>query len=185
MKKLYLIRHGMTPANEAHLYCGSTDLPLSDAGCQALSGDVISVPDARYFTSGMKRTDQTLRLLFGDVEFTTLPAFREIDFGAFEMHSYEALKDREDYQAWISGSNEENTPPGGESGIAMKKRVLDALPSLLACPDTVVLVTHGGVIAAIMEAMFPEDGKNRYTWQPKPGNGYLLEENGYREVVFR
>ena len=29
---IYLIRHGKTEANEKHLYCGSTDLPLSEAG---------------------------------------------------------------------------------------------------------------------------------------------------------
>ena len=29
---IYLIRHGKTEANEKHLYCGSTDLPLSDVG---------------------------------------------------------------------------------------------------------------------------------------------------------
>jgi len=30
--KLILIRHGKTEANEKHLYCGSTDIPLSDGG---------------------------------------------------------------------------------------------------------------------------------------------------------
>ena len=29
---VFLIRHGRTLANEQHLYCGSTDLPLSRAG---------------------------------------------------------------------------------------------------------------------------------------------------------
>ena len=29
---IYLIRHGKTEANERHLYCGSTDLSLSDTG---------------------------------------------------------------------------------------------------------------------------------------------------------
>ena len=29
---IYLIRHGKTEANEKHLYCGSTDLPLSEKG---------------------------------------------------------------------------------------------------------------------------------------------------------
>ena len=28
--KLILIRHGKTVANENHLYCGSTDLPLDE-----------------------------------------------------------------------------------------------------------------------------------------------------------
>lgn len=36
--KLYLIRHGKTEANERHLYCGSTDLPLSNAGIRELQG---------------------------------------------------------------------------------------------------------------------------------------------------
>ena len=33
---IYLIRHGKTEANEKHLYCGSTDLPLSEAGKEEL-----------------------------------------------------------------------------------------------------------------------------------------------------
>ena len=34
--KILLLRHGITEANEKHLYCGSTDLPLSPAGRAAL-----------------------------------------------------------------------------------------------------------------------------------------------------
>ena len=34
---IYLIRHGKTETNEKHLYCGSTDLPLSGAGKEELS----------------------------------------------------------------------------------------------------------------------------------------------------
>jgi len=34
--RLYLIRHGKTAANEQHLYCGSTDLPLSEKGIEEL-----------------------------------------------------------------------------------------------------------------------------------------------------
>ena len=33
---IYLIRHGKTAANEQHLYCGSTDLPLSEEGLAEL-----------------------------------------------------------------------------------------------------------------------------------------------------
>ena len=33
---VFLIRHGQTIANEQHLYCGSTDLPLSPAGLAEL-----------------------------------------------------------------------------------------------------------------------------------------------------
>ena len=108
------------------------------------------------------------------------PGFREVDFGIFEMKSYEQLKDDPDYQAWLTGDNEANTPPGGESGRDMTLRVLEAFRRTQALPGDTVIVTHGGVIAAIMANLFPEEGKSRYQWQPRPGCGYLLTGSGYR-----
>ena len=49
-----------------------------------------------------------------------------MDFGIFEMHSYEELKDTPEYQAWHSGDNEASVSPKGESGVQMKKHVLAA-----------------------------------------------------------
>ena len=95
-----------------------------------------------------------------------------MDFGAFEMRSYEEMKEDPEYLAWITGDNEANVTPGGESGNVMKARVLSALDRLLRENRDVLLVTHGGVIAHVMTALFPEEGKNRYEWQPKPGGGY-------------
>ena len=37
-KEILLLRHGMTQANEKHLYCGSLNWPLSPAGKEALRG---------------------------------------------------------------------------------------------------------------------------------------------------
>lgn len=168
---LYLIRHGRTAANEAHLYCGSTDLPLSQTGTAALKELSYDVGKARFVTSGMRRTNETLRILFGDVPYTVEPRFREVDFGIFEMKSYEALKDTPAYQAWLSGDNEKNVPPQGESGAQMRFRALEALAEIR---EDTVIVTHGGVIAAIMEALFPGERKNRYQWQSIPGHGYKI-----------
>ena len=168
---LYLIRHGRTAANEAHLYCGSTDLPLSPAGAEALRGLSYEVGDVCFMTSGMRRANETQGILFGNVPYTVEPRFREVDFGIFEMKSYDELKDTPAYQAWLSGDNEENVPPQGESGNQMRGRVLEALGEIR---EDTVLVTHGGVIAAIMEALFPEEGKNRYQWQSAPGHGYKI-----------
>ena len=108
------------------------------------------------------------------------PAFREVDFGIFEMHTYEELKDDPAYIAWITGDNMANIPPEGESGNQMLARVLEALPELLE--EDTVLVTHGGVIAAILEHLFPEENKSRYQWQPAPGYGYLIEGNAFRPI---
>lgn len=177
---IYLIRHGKTRANEAHLYCGSTDLPLSEAGKAELVKLHYGVTPERFLTSGMRRTNETLRILFGDVPFTPVPEFREVDFGAFEMHSYEELRENADYQRWITGDNEKNVPPGGESGARMTARVTAAFSALRQLPGDTVLVTHGGVIAAIMAFCFPKENKTRYQWQPAPGHGYVLEGTTYR-----
>lgn len=180
---IVLIRHGKTEANLNHLYCGSTDLPLSGQGREALAGLHYDFPGARYLTSGMKRTNETLHLLFGEVPFEERPAFREVDFGIFEMKSYDMLKDTSEYQAWLTGDNERNVPPRGESGEQMTNRVLTAFAQLEAEHADTVLITHGGVIAAIMAAKFPEENKNRYQWQPKPGEGYVLDGSRYSKLI--
>ena len=177
--RIYLIRHGKTEANEKRLYCGMTDIPLSETGKAELQDLHYDIKNVRFLTSGRKRTDETLRVLFGEVPFETDPRFREMDFGIFEMHGYEELKDTPEYQNWLAGDNEENVTPGGESGLEMQRRVLEAFSELRT--DT-CLVTHGGVIAAIMAASFPEEGKNRYQWQPKPGRGYCLCDGKYKAL---
>ena len=176
---IYLIRHGKTEANEKHLYCGSTDLPLSDAGIAELQKLRYDIKNVRFLTSGMKRTNETLRILFGDVTYEIDPRFREVDFGIFEMHSYDQLKDTPEYQIWITGDNEVNVPPEGESGAQMTERVLQAFSEIRE--DTCV-ITHGGVIAAFMEYLFPGENKNRYQWQPRPGSGYAVTGTTYWRI---
>lgn len=177
---IYLIRHGKTEANERRFYCGSTDLPLSEAGRAELEQLHYALPNVRFVTSGMKRANETLEILFGDVPFEEEPRFREVDFGVFEMHTYEELKDRADYQAWLTGDNEANVPPRGESGRQMLRRVLEAFAEV---KEDTCIVTHGGVIASIMEHLFPEEGKSRYQWQPQNGGGYVITEKGYAPIA--
>ena len=173
---IFLIRHGKTRANEQHLYCGSTDLSLSASGREELLSLRYAIYPERFVTSGMKRTDETLQILFGNVPFSVDARFREVDFGDFEMKSYEMLKNDPAYQAWITGDNESNVPPGGESGAQMTRRVLRALRDI---PDGTAIITHGGVIATIMASLFPREGKHRYQWQPQNGLGYEITGSSY------
>ena len=177
--KIYLIRHGKTLANERRLYCGSTDLPLSDLGGRELEGIRYGISGVRFLTSGMRRASETMELLFPGTPYETDPRFREVDFGSFEMRGYEELKDDPAYLAWITGDNERNVPPGGESGAQMTQRVLEAFSEL---KEDTCIVTHGGVIAAIMAHRFPEEGRHRYQWQPKNGRGYCITEHGFSEL---
>ena len=173
---IYLIRHGRTEANDKWLYCGSTDLPLSENGREELAGIFYDISGVRFLTSGMKRANETLRILFGDVDYEVDSRFREVDFGIFEMRSYQELKDTPEFQQWLEGDNEANVPPEGESGQQMKRRVLEAFSEIR---EDTVLVAHGGVIAAIMEHLFPEENRSRYDWQPRNGKGYCLRDGSY------
>ena len=179
--KLFLLRHGLTEANERRLYYGRTDLPLSEAGRAALRACAAPPAVVRYFTSGLLRTEQTLEILCGSVPHTVLPGLREMDFGTFEMKSYMELKDDPDFRRWCEGDNEANRCPGGESANEVTQRALAALAPILADGSDTLCVTHGGVIAGVLACWF---GGNRFDWTPQPGCGYCVEaENGAPRTV--
>ena len=201
-------------ANEKHLYCGKTDLDLSEKGradllkknsASKLSGaglalnetfgqsesiyEKIIFPDishCKIFTSGMKRTNQTLSLLYPDLANSAIEerSFRELDFGDFEMKSYDELKDDESYRAWVQGEVDriqagltefkDNPCPNGESWLKMTERVLAALEKAVKFANSIAIFTHGGVISAIMQHFFPNERKSIYEWQPNFGEGYRI-----------
>lgn len=174
--KIYLIRHGRTEANEKWLYCGSTDLPLSENGIKLIKNCTKKYPVAQdYYTSGMIRANQTFELIYGKTPFETVFELKEMDFGDFEMRSYEELKNDPPYLEWITGDNLANVCPNGESGAQMTERVLKAFRVIAEKGRDAVIVTHGGVIAAIMEHLFPNEEKNRYEWQPGSAEGYAID----------
>ncbi len=183
MKRLLLLRHGLTEANLKRLYCGSTDLSLCEEGRAELyalraAGGYPAPEGFRFYTSGMRRTEETLSILCGSVDRESVPDLREMDFGQFEMRGYEELKDDPAYRAWCEGENGKNLAPGGESGEIMTRRVIAAVEKLLAQEGDVCIVTHGGPIAAVMARFFPQEEKTRYQWQPANGCGYLIELDG-------
>ena len=181
--KLYLIRHGQTQANVTYTYCGRTDLPLSEDGRELLARmrEAGGYPDIRgldVYTTGLIRTEQTLKILYGDVPHKLKRSFREMDFGEFEGHTHEDLKDLPEYQTWISGDHMSVRCPGGESGNIMKKRLLRGLYGLLKKDRDAMVVCHGGTIAILFEHLFPDSGLNWYDIQPTNGSGYIFEFKG-------
>ena len=178
---LTLIRHGLTEGNVKRLYYGSTDLPLLEESvemlkCANINGIYPTAP--LFFTSGMKRTEQTLEALYGSIGHGILSGLREIDFGDFEMRTYEELKEDPAYLNWISGDTETDRVPNGESGLIVTQRALNDLEPLI-CGDTdAVCLTHGGVIGGLMFHWFPSEN-GRFDYTPDPGTGYsILFEEG-------
>ncbi|MPL96544.1 hypothetical protein SDC9_42726 [bioreactor metagenome] len=102
------------------------------------------------------------------------------------MHSYEELRNRLDYQTWISNYAPSRRCPNGESELEFTSRVTAAAVNLFKGENAIVFC-HGGTISAIMAFCFSAEGKNRWEWQPDPGQGYsLILKNGmpveYRSI---
>ena len=112
----------------------------------------------------MLRTEQTLRLIYGEVLHESWADLREVRFGIFEGKSYNELKGQPDYEAWLAGDWFRNVPPGGESFAQAETRILSALNR--------------------MQALFPEEEKSGYDWQPRPGGGYQIDlaAHTYRRI---
>ena len=195
--KIVLIRHGITEGNEMHMYYGSTDVSLSERGKHLLEkqrdeGLYPISETAQFFTTGMLRTEQTLRIVYGDREHGVIEDLKELDFGEFEMHTYEELNSVPEYQKWITAEDTGKAPPGGESINSFTERIRRGFDELTVRNELYMLklrnhkkeamticICHGGVISGIMDYIWPGEYKNFFEWIPDPGHGYvLLVEDG-------
>lgn len=190
--QIHLIRHGITEGNQKRYYYGAADIPLAPEGEEQLKelaeqGFYPEAEGADFYTTGKQRTEQTLRLIYGEREHEQIPELVEMNFGEFEMKSYEELKEIPEYQRWISDEKGKTEPPGGESIIGFQKRIQGGLKILVGrhrlkelsvrhCGDDAVsvLVCHGGTIGAVMESTFPNQQEHFFKWVPDPGHGYTL-----------
>ena len=178
---LYLIRHGKTEANENHLYCGKSDISLSERGKKELNKfkDEIKYPKCNnLFTSGAKRANETINILYPNNQYIEINKFWEYDFGDFEMKSYEMLKENKEYIKWITDKEGQVSCPNGESKIQYRERIKEAFNRLVEkcykeSISTAVLVSHGGTIGTILE-IFYDSSKSFYEHQPSCGRGYAL-----------
>lgn len=183
--KLTLIRHGMTRGNMLRIYYGSTDLPILPESFTELEARAKTgfYPTAeRYYTSGMLRAEQSFRAIYGDTPHSVLYGMREADFGDFEMRNYAELKDDPAYIEWISGNNEDNICPNGESGAQVTARALEALKPVIFEGVDAVVVAHGGVIGGVLAHFFPNPN-GRFAFTPAPGDGYTVEFCGEKPVA--
>ena len=186
MNTIYLLRHSLTEANERHLYGGSTDSPLTEKGRAIAESRRGTVPDCDIaITSGMRRADETLMLMTGRTPDLRLRQLREMDFGAFEMRSYDELKHVPEYTAWIGDGTGRVRCPGGECTSEFRARALEGAAYIAGlAQDTACVVCHGGVIVNIMEAWFPEVRRNFYQWQPAACRGYRIALKDGRPAGF-
>lgn len=190
--KICLIRHGITEGNKNKLFYGHSDIPLAQEGIEELGrlveeGIYPYDEDADYYTTGLKRTEETFSIIYGDREHAHIENLKEINFGEYEMKSYKELKELEAFESWVGDKSGETPPPGGESIMAFRDRIDTGFEELMerhalktlsmrhsGKEALSVVVCHGGSISAILESLYPGNGESFYRWIPDPGHGYIL-----------
>lgn len=155
MTNLYLVRHGETDWNKAHRIQGSTDIPLNDTGRSqaAMSGELLArLPWHAIVASPLSRALETAQIIAAEVELpepTQNPALVERRYGDAEGLNYREVDTR--YPG--------DTPvPGRESREDVMERVVPALLAIAAehPGENVIVVSHGGVIRAVLGAIDAE-----------------------------
>ena len=208
MSRVVLIRHGITEGNKKKWFYGHADLPLIPEGIDELvkqkrEGIYPELSDdALCFTTGLRRTNETFRIIFGERPFEAIEELREINFGIFECKSFDDLKYDAEFQEWMYDEMGDFRLTEGESKNQFRERVhrgfryiIDRHNALAreqgaestgkptADDDLTVIVSHGGVIAEIMQVLFPQEKESIWDWMPEPGSGYVLgvEDGKVRE----
>ena len=160
--RLLLLRHGETAWNRERRYQGSTDTPLSAEGllqAEAAARELKEHAFAAVYASPLRRARDTAAAIAAphglDVE--TDPAFKELGFGRWEGLTLDEARARDAAlcEDWAKTPHLVS-PPGGESLVQARERVLAGLERLRAGhPDAIVcLVTHSiPVRILILEAL--------------------------------
>ncbi|MEK4424657.1 histidine phosphatase family protein [Solibacillus sp. FSL K6-1523] len=141
---IHLIRHEKTQANVERKYIGWTDEPI----LQEVTAQLPIAPTIIY-GSDLLRCQQTAACYFPNVNYIGMQQLRESNFGDFEMHTYEQLKEQSIYRAWIDDPYTVS-PPNGESFKAFEQRVLQVFQQLVVQQGAYTFVVHGGVIRLLL-----------------------------------
>ncbi len=161
-RRIWLVRHGLTEWNMRQRFCGHSDIPLSTQGrvqarwlARRLQEEKIST----IYTSDLSRARETAEIIASQrtqaVPVKVSPAWREIDFGAWEGLTYEEIVERFKDQLGFFNDPEHSSPPNGESLAHLLQRVRAEL-AVIACSDNLpmegdaVIVSHGGPLRVLL-----------------------------------
>jgi broad specificity phosphatase PhoE len=152
--RLLLARHGETDWNSVGRWQGHADPPLNERGrrqaaelADRLAGDGI----AAVYSSDLARASQTARVVAERLGLDVVedPGLREIDVGSWSGLTRAEVEQRfpEGYARWLGGEIGHD----GETREQLAVRVVDATQTIAGRHEgeTVLLVTHGGVIRAL------------------------------------
>lgn len=163
-RRLVLVRHPPVPDQYRGVCYGASDILLDEAGLAAadvvveeLTRRIASRTNLALYHSGLDRCAQVARRLevCWSVTARVDERLRERDFGEWERQTWDDIHRRTgDAMNGMLTAPDGWSPPGGETTYQLRDRVLvwyrSVCETLAPEVTTVVAITHGGPIAALL-----------------------------------
>ncbi|MBO0452158.1 histidine phosphatase family protein [Candidatus Enterococcus murrayae] len=186
--RIYLIRHGETEYNRRRLFYGKSDISLNETGIEQANwlaekfkeGKI----DAVIYTSSLRRTIETAKLIFPNQPIISLEDLDEKDFGLWEGMSADQINTEYpvEWEKWLL-SPFEYTPKNAEKFSVFQNRVLSCFNDLLQKKEDFVLVGHLGVLRTILKTYFSE--LNFWEIDLEQGNYTVMESENSRFKIIK
>ena len=177
---IHFICNGFTQANLDGRYIGHTDVPVCEDGLkqlQQLKAQAEYPEIDALFSSPLLRCTQTAEALYPQKELIIIRDLIEYNFGEFEGKTAAELENHPMFPAWLAGE-EGAAPPFGESSTDFASRVCNTFSLMVqglmkTGTSSVAIVTHGGVIMALLAA-FGLPVEPMHKWITPNGCGYTV-----------
>lgn len=151
-----LARHGSIDLIGKALAGRAPGVHLNERGvseAERLADNLANAPIAAIYVSPRERASETAAPLAARlrVPAQTCDEIDEIDFGRWTGLSFVKLNGEAEWRTWVERRSNAQ-PPGGESMVAVQKRVVDTIEQMRCnhLDQTIALVTHGDVIKAAL-----------------------------------
>jgi probable phosphoglycerate mutase len=197
-----MLRHGQTEWNASDRMQGQLDTELSELGrrqAKDAARELVSHDAIAIVSSDLQRAFDTATAL---ADHTTLDVVRDPRLRETKLGAWEGLT-HIDVDAQFPGARQQwrldptFTPPGGESKLEVGARAVPVVRELFAeradWPGrTIILVAHGGLIAALTAALLELPHKNwpvlgglaNTSWVQLSSHGPSIELPGWRLDVW-
>ena len=166
--KLLFVRHAESTANAENRYQGHADFPLSDAGRRQARKLAARFRDEGFepthvYTSPLSRTSQTAAILAArwPLDVVVLDDLIEHDVGALSGLTVDEAAAKypelDMERAWETGLADIEGVELPAARMARARRVVDRAVGGHGDQDTVLMVTHGGILQHILAALLGTD----------------------------
>lgn len=175
---IYLIRHTQTDTLKGLCY-GQSDVALADTFLEEARILQRKLPelkaDNQFFSSPLMRCVKLAEMLSDKV--TIDDRLSELNFGDWESIGFDDI-DADHLQQWTENFVH-TSPPNGESFTALCERVgsfwLDLVQGIFPATEQVLIITHAGVIRALLTYLLKLPPVNAFQFKVDLGSVHKLQ----------